>query len=601
MYTYAVKFMINFRKSGLRSFGSLTITSLLMLTACATAPQIDPRATPEMATERQTKPLTRTKNAMISAANPLAVRAGLRILKEGGSAVDAAITAQMMLNLVEPQSSGIGGGGFMLIFDSKTGQLTTIDGRETAPMSVQEDLFLHQDGKRYGFFEAAVGGRAVGTPGLLALLHKAHQKHGQRPWGDLFTETIQTAEDGFKISPRLHQLVKNDKHLKNDPVARSYFYDTEGNAHPIGFRLQNTAFAQTLKDIQKNGPDTLYKGALGAAIVKKVRSHKTNPGFLDQNDLSSYQAKGRDPVCLLYRTTYKVCGMPPPSSGGITVLEILGLMEQYDQNNDPKPEIDRTHLQLEASKLAFADRNHFIGDDDFVPVPTQQLLSTSYLIGRQTLIQHDSALSTPVAPGGPALYSQNWAPHATDHGVSTTHLSVVDQNGMVVSMTTSIENAFGSRQMVGGFLLNNQLTDFSFYPAKNGVPIANRVEPGKRPRSSMAPIIVLDAKTNKPVLAIGSPGGSRIIGYVAQSLINILDHKMPLNEALSKGHITNRNGKSDLEKGTEAALLQNKLEKLGHNVKLSDMTSGLHAVQILDDGTLLGAADPRREGVALGY
>ncbi|MDV7341154.1 gamma-glutamyltransferase [Terasakiella sp. A23] len=576
------------------------ISGIIWLGACATDQQVDHRATPEAGGQWQIKSAVSAKKSMISVANPHAAQAGYRILRAGGNAIDAAIAAQLVLNLVEPQSSGIGGGGFLMMYDPKMQAVISFDGRETAPMTATPDLFIKEDGNKMGFFEAAVGGRAVGTPGLVHMLYDAHQKYGRISWPLLFDQAIRLAEKGFEVSERLHLLIKKDKFLKNDPVARAYFYQEDGTPLPVGHLLKNPAFADSLREIQKGGAAAFYQGKLADEIVAKVQSHPTNPGQLSFADMQRYHTVMRKPVCLTYRA-YDVCGMAPPSSGGVTVSEILGLMEQYDLNNDPKPTIDRAHLLLEASKLAFADRNHFLADPDFVKVPTDELLTKSYLTGRQTLIQHDSALATPVAPGGPFLYSQAYAPHDTDHGVSTTHMSIVDADGMVVSMTTSIENAFGSRQMVGGFLLNNQLTDFSFAPEKNGVKVANRVEARKRPRSSMAPTIVLDHKTQKPVLAIGSPGGSRIIGYVAQSLIAILDDKLPLDQALMQGHLTNRNGSSDLEKGTEAVVQKAKLEALGHKVNLKEMTSGLHAIQILPDGTLIGAADPRREGAVNGF
>lgn len=570
------------------------------LNSCVTTEQTDHRATPEFASHRIEKSVTKSEHAMIAVANPHAAQAGLRILKAGGNALDAAIAAQLVLNLVEPQSSGIGGGGFLLIFDPKTKQVTSFDGRETAPNKATGTLFIKPDGQKMGFFEAAVGGRAVGTPGLLAMLSQAHQKYGHLEWADLFNEAISLSENGFEISPRLHSLLEKDRFLKTDPTARSYFYTEKGTAKPIGTLLKNPAFAKTLTDIQQNGISAFYNSALTDQIIHKVHSHPSNPGLLSKTDFSTYTTKERPPVCLEYHI-YKVCGMGPPSSGGITLLQILGLMEQYERSHPHPSTINRTHLLAEASKLAFADRNCFLADGDFIPIPIQSLLDSAYLKNRQSLIQNSKSLNTPVVAGNPALFSQRYAPDPFDHGLSTTHMSIVDQNGMVVSMTSSIENAFGSRQMVGGFLLNNQLTDFSFLPEKDGHQIANRVEGGKRPRSSMAPTLVLNKETGKPVLAIGSPGGSRIIGYVAQSLIAVLNDNQPLDQALAQGHITNRNGTTDLEEGTEAENLKDMLETLGHQVTFKPMTSGLHAVQILESGTLIGAADPRREGVAIGY
>ncbi len=581
---------------------ALTVATLCLfsLNACAPQDKTDFRASPEATTQRIIKPAVTASHAMIAVANPHAAQAGYRILKAGGSALDAAIAAQMVLNLVEPQSSGIGGGAFLLIYDPKTKQVISYDGRETAPEKATSSLFIKDDGSKMGFFEAAVGGRAVGTPGVLRLLDQAHRRYGRIDWPLLFDDAITLAENGFHVSTRLHHLIAKDRFLAQDPTAKKYFYTDKGEALPVGHLLKNPAFAETLRQIQQGRSDSFYLGQLADHIVKKVHAHPSNPGLLSLQDMAAYQTKERAPVCLDYRA-YSICGMAPPSSGGLSVLEIMGLIEQYDLNHGPKPAIDRDHLLMEASKLAFADRNQFIADPDFIQVPSTQLLTKSYLQDRQSLIKNSQALPTPVAAGAPHLFSNRFAPDGETHGLSTTHMSIVDRNGMVVSMTSSIENAFGSRQMVDGFLLNNQLTDFSFLAEKNGQPIANRVEPGKRPRSSMAPTIVLDKESRRPVLAIGSPGGSRIIGYVASSLVSILDDQWPLERALAKGHITNRNGASELEKETEATALQTKLEALGHQVKIKPMVSGLHAIQIKPDGTLVGAADPRREGVVLGF
>lgn len=583
---------------GLRKL-SLTLGGCLALAACA-APQSasDHRATPEAATAKREKPLVTSDTAMIAVANPLAAQAGYKILRAGGSAVDAAIAAQMVLNLVEPQSSGIGGGGFLLVYDPKTKSVTSFDGRETAPKAVDENLFIKEDGSKMGFFEAVVGGRGVGTPGLVHMLDQAHQRYGRIGWPVLFDDAIALSEKGFAVSERLHSLVAKDKYLKDDPTARDFFYDEQGQALPVGHILKNPEFAQTLRQIQAGRAASFYLGQIADDIVHKVRNHPTNAGVLSVADMQSYQSVQRAPVCMPYNG-YKVCGMAPPSSGGLTVLQILGIMDAY-RSNRAAP-IDETHLFIEAQKLAFADRNHYMADSDFVPVP-EGLLDPDYLKSRQALIRANAALPAPQPAGHPLGIQANYAPDTTSFGLSTTHMSVIDQNGMVVSMTTSIENAFGSRQMVGGFLLNNQLTDFSFVPEKDGRLIANRVEAGKRPRSSMAPTLVLDEATNTPVLAIGSPGGSRIIGYVAQSLLAILDHDMPINSALALGHITNRNGAVDLEIDTEAVAHKALLERLGHQkINVRAMTSGLHGIRRHEDGSLSGSADPRREGVALGY
>lgn len=577
----------------------LICSGLFFVSACTINPQTDHRASPEAAVSRLEKPEVHAKTTMISVANPLAARAGQRILRAGGSAIDAAIAAQLVLNLVEPQSSGIGGGGFLVLYDPQEKRILTFDGRETAPLTAESDQFLHEDGHTLKFFEAAVGGLSVGTPGLVQLMADAHAKYGRLDWATLFEDAIHLAETGFPVSERLHGLIAQDKHLKNDPTARAYFYLEDGRPLPVAHLLKNPTLADTLRQIQKGGADAFYHGELAGRIIAKVQNHPTNPGKLDRPDFENYRTVQRAPVCLDYKT-YTICGMPPPSSGGLSVLGILGIMDQYDQTHPHETAINRTHLYLEASKLAFADRNFYIADPDFIPVPTQALLAPSYLRSRAALIQSDQALIPPVAAGNPLQTMTQRASHSKDHGLSTTHMSLVDNTGMMVSLTTSIENAFGSRQMVGGFLLNNQLTDFSFTPSKNGKPIANRLEGGKRPRSSMAPTIVRDKNTGQPLLAIGSPGGSRIIGYVAQKILAITEGGLALDHALAQGHITNRNGTTDLEKGTDAIQQKATLEKLGHKISIRDMTSGLHVVQIKPDGSLVGAADPRREGIVLG-
>jgi gamma-glutamyltranspeptidase / glutathione hydrolase len=574
--------------------------ALFFLGGCTPSPPIDARATPESSSKRIEKQSVHADNVMISVANPYAADAGLRILKKGGSAVDAAIAAQMVLNLVEPQSSGIGGGGFLLVYDPKTQKVLSYDGRETAPENASSSLFLKKDGSKMTFFDAIVGGRAVGVPGLLQMLSLAHRQHGKLKWQTLFDDAITLSKTGFPVSERLHSLIAEDKYLTDDPSAKAYFMTDEGKALPIGYLLKNPDFANTLQQIKLGGAPSLYIGQLADKIVDKVQSHPTNPGLLSLNDMQNYQAKQRESICLDYKK-YTLCGMPPPSSGGLTVLETLGLIDQFEQNNNLNKSAYLPHLFVEASKLAFADRNQFIADPDFIKVPTHELLSQTYLKERASLIKADRILKTPVNPGDPYTHGQAYAPDVMDHGISTTHMSIVDDQGMVVSMTTSIENAFGSRQMVGGFLLNNQLSDFSFSPTQNGLIVANRVEPHKRPRSSMAPTIVLNKETGQPVLAIGSPGGSRIIGYVAQSLLAILDEKRPLDQALAQAHITNRNGATEIESDRANTDLNNTLKALGHEPTFKVMTSGLHAIQINEDGTLIGAADPRREGVALGY
>jgi gamma-glutamyltranspeptidase / glutathione hydrolase len=548
---------------------------------------------PEPATSLQKKTqLVNGKYGMIVTANPYASEAGLRILKSGGTAIDAAIAAQMVLTLVEPQSSGIGGGGFLLLYDPKTHKTLAFDGRETAPKSAQPSLLLEKNGQAMPFFKAIVGGRTVGVPGLLKMFAQAQKKHGHLPWAALFNDAISLAKKGFILSKRLHTLLDQDPYLLQDPVAKHYFYDENNHAWPIGKRLINLALAKSLESIQQQGVHVFYKGYLAQDIVAKVQNHPKNPGQLTMQDMANYQAKIRQPICVHYRNLFRACSMPPPSSGGITIAQILKIIEYSF-----KPQRFFPHYFAEANKLAFADRNTYLADPDFVQVPIKSLLDNNYLQSRAKKINHNSALQTPVAAG----YHPNFSPDSSEKGQSTTHISVIDRSGMIVSLTSSIENVFGSRQMVDGFLLNNQLSDFSFLPEKNGKPIANRVQGGKRPLSSMSPTIVFAQKSHRPLLILGSPGGSQIIAYVAQTILSVLEQGDPLNVALRRGHLSNLNGPTFLEKDTKIASLKSKLEALKHQVHLIAMTSGLHVIQVLKNGQILAAADPRREGIALGF
>ena len=568
----------------------------------------DLRATPEAPTTPTSAPVRASRQAvaakkwMIATANPLAAEAGRKILRRGGNAIDAAIAAQMVLNLVEPQSSGIGGGGFLLHYNNKTGEIATYDGRETAPSKAKPDMFLGPDGKPRKFFDAVVGGLSVGVPGILRMLEMAHRDNGHLPWNELFESAIVLAADGFEVSERLHGLIARDKYLNTFPSTAAYFYNQAGVPWPIGHRLTNLKLAETMGTIAWQGADAFYSGPIAEEIVKTVNSAATNPGSLSLPDMEKYQAIKRDPVCLFYRQ-WLVCGMGPPSSGGISTLQTLGILQYFDLASR-KPEPGKTsgtkvvHLIAEASRLAFADRNIYIADPDFIPVPVAGMLDPGYLELRAGEIQLGKA-NIPARPGMPGLSSAlNFAPSADGPGISTTHLSVIDGDGNAVSMTSSIENAFGSRLMSNGFLLNNQLTDFSFAPENEQGPIANSVEPGKRPRSSMAPTLVFDAN-GKVVMAIGSPGGSNIIGYVAKTLIAALDWDLNMQQAIDLPHFTNRNGPTDLEKGTDIEALKPALETLGHTVRIRTMTSGLHGIRVRD-GKLIGGADHRREGVALG-
>jgi gamma-glutamyltranspeptidase/glutathione hydrolase len=459
------------------------------------------------------------------------------------------------------------------------------------------DMFLDQAGKPMKFYDAVVGGLSVGVPGLLRVLELAHRDHGRLPWARLFEPAITLAETGFVVSPRLHESIARDKYLKTFGAARDYFHGPDGKAWPVGTKLTNVAFAETLRIIARDGADAFYTGALARDIVETVRLAARNPSGMTVADLASYEAKKRAPLCLSYRL-WLVCGMPPPTSGGVTTLQILGILQEFDLAAVKPGTAQAVHLIAEASRLAFADRNTYIADPDFVQVPAAALLDPRYLKKRGRAISPDRGMGT-AKPGKPrGTQALRLAPGGDGMGISTSHLTVIDAEGNTLSMTTTIESAFGSRLMVRGFLLNNQLTDFSFKPDDDGTPVANRVEAGKRPRSSMAPTLVFDG-SGRVVMALGSPGGSRIIGYVAKTLIAVLDWNLDMGDAVALPHFVNRNGTTDLEDGTPLAALKPALEALGHRVNVRPLNSGLHGIMVTPEG-LVGGADPRREGVALG-
>ncbi len=529
---------------------------------------------------------------MIAAANPFAAEAGRDILNAGGSAVDAAIAAELVLTLVEPQSSGVGGGAFLLHYDGQSQEVSAYDGRETAPAAATADLFLDAEGKPMSFWDAVVGGRSVGVPGLLRLFETAHRAHGRLPWPRLFEAAIDLAESGFPVSPRLHELVARDKHLRRFEAAKAYFYDRDDQPHAVGHRLQNPAYADTLRRIARDGAEAFYNGPIAADIVASVRGAVGNPGAMSLADLAAYEAKARPVLCLPYRR-WQICGMPPPTSGGVAVLQTMGILAHFDLAGLGPESPQALHLVAEASRLAFADRGLFLADPDFVTVPVEELLDPAYLADRAALISPTRSLGK-AEPGLPA--PQASMPRQDDPP-STTHLAVADRWGNVVSMTASIESAFGSRLMVRGFLLNNELTDFSFLPRSAGRAVANRVEGGKRPRSSMSPTLVLDDQ-GALVMAVGSPGGSRIPGYVVKTLVASLDWGLDMQAAIAFPNFVNRNGATDLEEGTPLARMAPDLEALGHEVRVRPMTSGAHGFRVTDEG-LDGGADPRREGVVL--
>jgi gamma-glutamyltranspeptidase / glutathione hydrolase len=541
----------------------------------------------------------KAKTHMISTANPLATRAGLEILRKGGSAIDAAIAAEMVLTLVEPQSSGIGGGAYMLHFSAKTGDIDAYDGRETAPASAFPKMFQDQGGDRIPRKQARLSPQAIGVPGLLRMLELAHKKNGKLPWAQLFEPAIKLSEEGFLVSPRLNSLVKKHKGLPQFATSKAYFFTSDGKARRVGIRLFNPALAKTFRKIAQGGADAFYTGDIAQAIIATVNKDGKNPAPMTLQDMSSYKAKKLEAVCSFYRA-WLVCGAPPSTTGGITVLQILGILQNFDVAKMKPGSTDAVHLISEAARLAYADRAMYIGDPDFIKVPTAAMLDPGYLAKRAGLLSMEKSRGHAIA-GNPSVgkTAWQWAPDLEEHGLSTTHLSVVDKDRNAVSMTASIATAFGSARMVGGFILNNQLTDFSFNPKKHGRLVVNRAQGGKRPRSSMSPSLVFDG-SGKLVLAMGSPGGMRIIGYVAQALIAALDWKMNVQQAIDMPHFINRNRRdTEIEKGSPLEALKPALEARGHRVDVHRMTSGLHGIAVTKEG-LEGGADPRREGIALG-
>ncbi|WP_063377800.1 gamma-glutamyltransferase [Pseudoalteromonas luteoviolacea] len=551
---------------------------------------------PEASTGFTLKKEKISEKYMVVAANPHASKAGQLMLQQGGNAIDAAIAAQLVLTLVEPQSSGIGGGAFILHYDKSNDYLTTFDGRETAPKKATHKLFLDKEGKPVRWLEAVVGGRSVGVPGIIHVMKQAHDKYGKLKWRKLFIPAIELADKGFAVSPRLHMLLKKEFNpgLTKLSPAKDYFYP-DGKPLAIDKIVKNPELAKIYKEIAEYGPKAFYEGKYAEDMVRAVQKSEIAPGLLSMEDLANYQSKERAPVCTSYHE-YKVCSMAPPSSGGLTVLQILKLLEgkklaQYKPN---APEA--VHLFTQASRLAFADRNHFIADPDFVNVPTQGLLNPVYLKSRARLIGDRDNQNVPV--GDPTMGQVACAKDDSYELPSTSHLSIVDSKGNAVSMTSSIEMGFGSTVMVNGYLLNNQLTDFSLSPKIGGQWVANRVEPNKRPRSSMSPVMVFN-KDGSLKLVVGSPGGSRIINYVAQTVIGVLDWGLTPQHAINLPRVTNRNKYTTLEKGTGLKTIKPWLESKGHTVRISDLNSGIHAIEI-KEGLLFGGADPRREGVALG-
>ncbi|WP_435234982.1 gamma-glutamyltransferase [Psychromonas sp. PT13] len=560
------------------------------------AGQVADSVAPELTTAVTQKESVIAKDYMVAAANPLAVKAGYEVLKNGGNAADALVAVQTVLGLVEPQSSGLGGGGFLVYYDAKNKKITTFDARETAPFATTPELFQDENGKPLKFYDAVVGGRSVGTPGTVKLLSTMHEKYGSEPWADLFKPAEKLATDGFVVSERLASAIANDKErLSRYPDTKAYFFSDNGEPLAEGSVLKNSLYAQTLETLAEKGESAFYTGKLGENIVNKVNGIKDNPGVLAMEDLAAYKIKERSAVCAPYHQ-YDVCGMGPPSSGALTIGQILGMAEHFDLKKMGPDSAEAWQIIGDASRLAFADRGRYMADSDFVPMP-EGLLDPEYLAERAKLIQPGKAL-TEVSPGEPRW--ERKIKQSDDQSIelpNTTHIVITDKAGNTISFTSTVENGFGSRVMSNGFILNNEMTDFSFASYKDGYPIANRVEPGKRPRSSMSPSIVM--KDDQPYMAIGSPGGSRIIGYVASTLIAHLDWGMDIQKAISLPHLVNRFGTYDLEEGTDAVRFKAPLEAMGYKVNVRDLNSGLQGI-VFTDGQLIGGADPRREGIALG-
>ena len=574
---------------------ALQVTGVLSALILLTFGSVDQLTANEPAASR---PAVVTERFMIAAANPLATKAGYDILKAGGSAIDAALAVQLVLTLVEPQSSGIGGGATMLYWDAATKTLHGFDGRETAPASATPERFLEADGRKMKFVKAVTGGQSVGVPGALRLFEAAHKKFGKKPWADAFKPAIELAERGFKVSPRMANSIAKQKKrdLGRFPAARAYFFTADGQPLSEGTLLKNPAYAETLRIIARDGADAFYTGAIAEDVVKAINETSLRPNNITLEDMKRYRAVERLPVCAAYRA-YRVCSSAPPTSGGITVNQILGVLSHFDlRGMGWSPE--SAHLYAEAAKLAYADRAKYMADSDFVPVPIQGLVDPGYLKSRAKLVDPKRSQGKAEAGDPPAKKTMDWAPSANPGRAGTSHFVIRDAAGNAVSLTTTIETVFGSRVMVRGFLLNNQLTDFDRKPERDGKLVANRVEGGKRPRSSKSPTIVF--RNGEPYLLVGSPGGSRIISYVAQTIIGVLDWDMDPQQAIEMGRAVHRNGKTfDLEKGTETAGFASALEAMGHKVKIGSLTSGLHAI-LIKDGKLIGGADPRREGVVMG-
>ena len=535
---------------------------------------------------------------MVVTADPRATESAKKILDLGGTAIDAAISAQLVLNLVEPQSSGIGGGAFILYYDAKSKSIEAWDGRERAPINYSEDIFLRSDGKKKGFIESVSGGLAVGVPSLVSVIEKVHNKHGKLPWGLLFEDAINYSEQGFIVGKRLERLISLAPHLKNQEESKVYFKLNEGGLKAGELKINNE-FAFSLKAIRDSGSEALLNGKLAENILSTVVNHPLNPGIMVKADFELVNPSITEPVCGNYRK-WRICGMGPPSSGGITVLQILGILNNFNLSDKNLDKSTIWHLFLESSKLAYMDRAYYIADSDFITVPVEEMLDVRYLKERSLLINKNNTIKKP-KKGELKNHQTNYlGQDTTSEQSSTTHISIIDHYGNGIALTSSIEFMFGSGLMTSGFLLNNQMTDFSFYPAdKNGHLIANRPEGKKKPRSSMSPTLVFDPKGDLKMV-LGSPGGSQIICYVAASLIRLIDLNISPENVTQAPNLCNRGLKSFVEKGEKGDILSSELMSLGHEIIRKDMTSGLHIIYKDSKNYFHGVADQRREGSAAG-
>lgn len=594
----------------MRPTRALSLTGLLLVPMVSWGFSYEtPSITPEVGSGFEEKPGWAAETFAVAAANPLATDAGYQVLKAGGNAIDAAVAVQMVLTLVEPQSSGIGGGAFLMHFDGADVQ--AYDGRETAPATVTGELFM-ENGEPLPFMDAVASGLSVGVPGTVRMLEQAHAEHGQLPWRELFTPAITLAEEGFAVSQRLHTSLANDESLRQNERARAFYYTAEGEPLEVGTSLKNPALAAILRRIADEGSAAFYEGAVAEDLVEQVQSHPVRPGTMTLEDISGYQSLAREPLCTPWQQ-WEVCGFPPPSSGHLTVMQILGMMDQQPLLEAPLEDGVTSsgwlHQFLEASRLAFADRGRYIADPDFVDAPGGDwslMLAPDYLDKRSQLIG-DESMGESAEPGNPGELAVSFASQPEQPEYGTSHISIVDADGNAIAMTTTIEQAFGSRLLAdggtdlpGGYLLNNELTDFSFTPEIDGQPVANRVEPGKRPRSSMSPTLVFDQESGELVASLGSPGGAAIIHYIARTLAAMRDWGLNAQEALNLPHAITLGGDVYLEEGRFPDSTIEALRERGHTVSERELTSGLQAIRRLEDGTLFGGADPRREGVVMG-